>query len=91
MKMLSTQDRAKIKDIAQRYGVGQVLLFGSSIDDRADTRDIDLAVEGLAPSRFFSFYADLIFSLSKPVDLVDMGRKSRFTDIIRQEGVSVYG
>ena len=89
--MLSTQDRAKIKDIAQRYGVGQVLLFGSSINDRADARDIDLAVEGLAPSRFFSFYADLIFSLSKPVDLVDMGRKSRFTDIIRQEAVAVYG
>ena len=89
--MLSAQDRAKIKDIAQRYGVGQVLLFGSSIDEQADARDIDLAVEGLAPSRFFSFYADLIFSLSKPVDLVDMGRKSRFTDIIRQEGVSVYG
>ena len=89
--MLSPQDKAKIEDIAQRYHVGRVLLFGSSIDDQADARDIDLAVEGLAPSRFFSFYADLIFSLSKPVDLVDMGRKSQFTDIIRKEGVAVYG
>jgi predicted nucleotidyltransferase len=89
--MLSPQDKAKIEDIAQRYRVGRVLLFGSSVNDQADARDIDLAVEGLAPSRFFSFYADLIFSLSKPVDLVDMGRKSRFTDIIRKEGVAVYG
>jgi predicted nucleotidyltransferase len=89
--MLSPQDKAKIEDIAQRYRVGRVLLFGSSVNDQADARDIDLAVEGLAPSRFFSFYADLIFSLSKPVDLVDMGRKSRFTDIIRKEGIAVYG
>ena len=89
--MLSPQDKAKIEDIAQRYRVGRVLLFGSSVNDQADARDIDLAVEGLEPSRFFSFYGDLIFSLSKPVDLVDMGRKSRFTDIIRTEGVAVYG
>ena len=91
MAMLTAGDRGKIEDIAKRYHVGRVLLFGSGIDDKAEGRDIDLAVEGLPPSRFFSFYADLIFSLSKPVVLVDLGRKTRFTDIIRREGVPVYG
>ncbi len=89
--MLSPQDKTKIEDLARRYRVGRVLLFGSSAGEQTDAGDIDLAVEGLAPARFFSFYADLIFSLSKPVDLVDLGRKSRFTDIIRREGVALYG
>ena len=89
--MLSPQDKVKVEEIARRYGVGRVLLFGSSATDRVDAHDIDLAVEGLASSRFFAFYADLIFGLSKPVDLVDLGRKSRFTDIIRREGVPIYG
>ena len=89
--MLSPDDKARIEEIASRYGVGRVLLFGSSATDSSEANDIDLAVEGLPSSRFFSFYADLIFGLSKPVDLVDLGRKSRFTDIIRREGVPVYG
>ena len=89
--MLTAHDRTRIEDIAKRYRVDRVLLFGSSISDEAEAHDIDLAVEGLAASRFFSFYAELIFSLSKPVDLVDLSRKTRFTDIIRREGVSVYG
>ena len=89
--MLSPQDKAKIEAISERYRVGRVLLFGSAVDEDREAGDIDLAVEGLAPSRFFAFYADLMFALSKPVDLVDLGRRSRFTDIIRREGVPVYG
>lgn len=89
--MLSPLDKATIEELARRYDVGRVLLFGSSATDPSEANDIDLAVEGLASSRFFSFYADLLFGLSKPVDLVDLSRKSKFTDIIRREGVPVYG
>jgi predicted nucleotidyltransferase len=89
--MVSSRDRAAIVEIASRYQVSRVLLFGSSIAEGAEARDVDRAVEGLHPSRFFSFYGDLIFGLSKPVDLVDLGHKSRFTDLIRKEGVPVYG
>jgi predicted nucleotidyltransferase len=89
--MLTAEDRTRIEEIARRYGVGRVLLFGSSAGDEEEAADIDLAVEGLAASRFFSFYGELIFSLSKPVDLVDLSRKTKFTDIIRREGVAVYG
>lgn len=88
--MVSAKDRDTIKTVAQRYHVGRVLLFGSSVGQQR-SRDIDLAVEGLAPSRFFAFYGELIISLSKPVDLVDLSKKSRFTDMIRRDGVAVYG
>jgi len=89
--MLSEQDRMMIQDTARRYGVGRVLLFGSSAEHKTLTHDIDIAVEGLAPSRFFSFYGDLIFGLSKSVDVVDLDRRSKFTDMIRRDGVPLYG
>lgn len=89
--MISLQDRKEIEAIGKRHGVSRILLFGSSIRDGAQARDIDLAVEGLPASSFFAFYADLLFSLTKSVDLVDLDRKNKFTDLIRREGVSVYG
>jgi hypothetical protein len=41
--------------------------------------------------RFFAFYGELLFSLSKPVDLVDLDVKSAFTSIIQAEGLLLYG
>jgi hypothetical protein len=53
--------------------------------------DIDLAVEGIRPNVFFKFYGELLRSLSKPVDLVDLSRKSLFNRIIEEKGVKIYG
>lgn len=89
--MLAEGDRLRIQEIAGRYRPRRVLLFGSSASDEGEARDIDLAVEGLPPSRFFSFHGDLIFALSKPVDLIDLGKSSKFNEIIRREGELVYG
>jgi len=88
--MISEQDKATIVDIAGRYGVGRVLLFGSSADPRKQANDIDLAVEGVAPERFFDFYGELLFSLSKPVDLIDLSNDTKFNKLIYREGVRVY-
>jgi predicted nucleotidyltransferase len=90
--MISADDRKKIAVIAARYAAKRVLLFGSSASDtESEPRDIDVAVEGVDPSQFFSFYGDLIFALSKPVDLVDLETRSKFTELISREGVPVYG
>ncbi len=89
--MISQEDKSKIIEIARRFHVSKVLLFGSSADPEKEGRDIDLAVEGVHPSEFFTFYRDLFFSLSKPVDLVDLGDDTKFTDIVRGKGVPVYG
>ena len=89
--MISTQDLETIRQTAQRYGLQRVLLFGSAADSRKVPRDIDLGVEGLAPHQFFQFYGDLLLALSLPVDVFDLGQSGRFADLVRQEGVPIYG
>lgn len=88
--MISSEDRDKVAELARRFGVSRVVLFGSSAESGDDSRDIDLAVEGLEPRLFFRFYGELIFALSKPVDLVDLSTGGRFVDIVRRDGVPLY-
>ena len=47
--------------------------------------------EGVPRSRFFDFYADVMFSVSKPVDIIDLSVKSLFTDMVRREGKAISG
>ncbi len=89
--MISQNDKAKILDIAEKYHAKKVILFGSSSDPLKESSDIDLAVEGIPHAEFFKFYSDLIFSLSKPVDLVDLTRNNRFNKIVAEEGLVLYG
>ena len=87
--MITIKDKKRIQEISKKYNVKRVLLFGSSISTNGN--DIDLAVEGVNPREFYHFYADLIFSLSKPVDLVDLSGTTKFIQMIQQEGVLLYG
>jgi len=89
--MISEQDKRTIQKIAEKYKASRVLLFGSSLYSKFETEDIDLAVEGVTETDFFKFYSELIFSLSKPVDLIDLNPRSLFKDIILEEGVVLYG
>ena len=88
--MISIKEKSIIKKIAVRYRAKRVLLFGSSLHKKS-ARDIDLAVEGIPKASFFKFYGDLLFSLPKPVDLIDLSHDSKFTRLVRQEGFAIYG
>lgn len=87
--MITVKDKEIIGILSDKYRVKRVLLFGSSIND--DGNDIDLAVEGVLPSKFYDFYGELMFSLTKPVDLIDLAGKSKFVELIKQEGLLIYG
>jgi predicted nucleotidyltransferase len=90
--MVSDRDQATIAVLARRYGATTVWLFGSTADNgHRRGRDLDLAVEGVAPSRFFHFVGDLMLSLSKPVDVVALERRSKLGALIRRDGIPVYG
>lgn len=89
--MLSTEDKHKLEKIASKYKVAKIYLFGSGLNTNKEPNDIDLAVEGLSDSLFFNFYSDLIFALSKPVDLIDLKKDSLLTNMVRAEGILIYG
>ena len=88
--MIASNIEQTIKACAEDFGVGAVWLFGSALNDYRRARDIDLAVEGLAPEKFFDFYSRLFFELSKPVDLVDLSQNPPIAGIIREKGVRIY-
>jgi predicted nucleotidyltransferase len=89
--MITEKDKNAISLLARQYGVHKVLLFGSGTEGRKEARDIDLGVIGIEPRRFFEFYGDLMFSLSKPVDLIDLSKDTKFNAIIKREGIPIYG
>lgn len=89
--MIADTDKKIIRDISKQYHAKKVLLFGSSADPEKESRDIDIAVEGIPAKDFFKYYGDLIFSLSKPVDVIDIKGKSKFISLILREGKLLYG
>lgn len=89
--MLNIDDRKKILDLAAKYALKKVLLFGSAARMDSGYKDIDLAVDGIRPQDFFRLYGELLTQLSLPVDLLDLSRPSRFGNIVREEGMLLYG
>jgi uncharacterized protein len=88
--MINDIDKKAIQQIATKYHVKRVVLFGSSLSPDRESRDIDLGVEGVDEGDFFSFYGDLLFALSKPIDVIDLSVRSRFVDLINREGIPLY-
>ena len=89
--MIAEEDKDMIIRCAKRYNVESIILFGSSTRDDIESNDIDIGVKGIDPRLFFKFYAELFQRLSKPVDLVDLSKKSLFTDLVEETGVRIYG
>ena len=89
--MISESDKREIREVSKKYHAKRVLLFGSSLDITRESQDIDVAVEGISPKDFFRYYGDLMLRLSKPIDVIDLSRRSKFTRLIQQEGVMLYG
>jgi len=89
--MISNEDKSRLLELAKKYNISKLYLFGSNIEDKKNPTDIDLAVDGIEDSLFFKFYGELIFSMSKPVDLIDLKKKSLLNEMIKSEGVLLYG
>jgi predicted nucleotidyltransferase len=89
--MLTEKDKNTILKLAKKYNVSTIFLFGSAIKPSEKSNDIDIGVKGIEPRLFFKFYAELYKLLSKPVDLVDLSKRSLFNDLIEENGVRIYG
>ena len=88
--MISQNLIQAVRNCAEEFGVKAVWLFGSSLEDENQATDIDLAVEGLDPAKFFDFYGRLYFELPKPVDLVDLSQNLPISIVVRTKGVRIY-
>ena len=88
--MISEKDKEIILSHARKYNLEKVILFGSSIE-RADARDIDIGVRGIAPKLFFDFCWELYRDLSKPVDVIDLSIDCLFNKLIEEDGLVLYG
>ena len=88
--MITEKDKKTIQDIAGKYHASRVLLFGSALSETAESRDIDIAVEGIEDKDFYAFYGELLYALSKPVDVVDISKKTKFIELVLKEGVPLY-
>jgi predicted nucleotidyltransferase len=75
---LASKARAEARRVAQMlvhdFGARRVYLFGSLAQEGRfhERSDVDLAVEGIAPGRFFKAWAAAGAHSNVPIELVDM-------------------
>lgn len=72
--------------VLREEGAEEVYLFGSAWAGRetADS-DVDLAVSGLAPSKFFQAMGRAHRALGQPLDLIDLDEDTPFTRYLKEE------
>ena len=76
----------KIVAIGKRYGATRLILFGGVVTRSENTRDIDLACDGIQGWKLYEFAARLEEELHNPVDIVPLSPPSRFTKYIEKKG-----
>ena len=69
--MISKRDLKIFYDISKKYKVKKVFLFGSALKSKK-ANNINLAIKGIDDRLFFKYCGELYFTLSKPVDFVDL-------------------
>lgn len=71
----------------RREGASEVYLFGSAAAGKAGSgSDLDLAVVGLSPERFFKAMARARDAAGVPIDLVDLDEDSAFVRVLKEHG-----
>jgi predicted nucleotidyltransferase len=88
--MITDTDKKIIEQLARKYHAKRVVLFGSSLSSTQQSRDIDIGIEGIDEKDFYVFYGELLCALSKPVDIIDLSKKTRFIELILWEGIPLY-
>jgi predicted nucleotidyltransferase len=77
----------KAAEALKLAGAKEVYVFGSAAEGNLQARsDVDLAVTGLPPEKFFEIMGKAGDILKRPLDLVDLDEETPFTRYLREEG-----
>lgn len=73
--------------ILQEEGCTEIYLFGSvATGETHSDSDIDLAIRGYSPGRFFHMLGRLMRALDHPVDIVDLNEPTIFVRYLLGSG-----
>ena len=77
--------------VSKEFHAKKVILFGSCLDNVESARDIDIAVSGIAPGKFFKYYGRISGEISDEADIVDLDDLRRhFYEKIMSHGRVIY-
>ncbi|MFB3785293.1 MAG: nucleotidyltransferase family protein [bacterium] len=77
----------KVSYILKKYGAKEIYLFGSAAWDQShELSDLDIAISGLPPEKFFAAMGEAGDAINIPLDLIDLDENTPFTRYLRQEG-----
>jgi predicted nucleotidyltransferase len=80
-----------INKTLQEFPVIEAYLFGSYSITPETAQDIDIGVVMKDKSLFFDLYSHLIKELDFEVDLVPLHDENTFTNLVKRDGVKIYG
>ena len=79
-------DIEKAVEVLKKEGCEEIYIFGSLVNgDFSEDSDIDIAIKGLSPNKFFKVIGKLLGELNIRFDLVDLEDKSRFSQRILEK------
>lgn len=73
--------------ILKNAGCEEIFIFGSLLSGNYnEDSDIDIAIKGCSPDKYFSLLGQLLTTLSRPVDLINLDREDAFSKYLAREG-----
>lgn len=76
----------RIITLAKAYGATRLFLFGSAAKAHTESRDIDLACDGISGWKLYELAARLEEELSTQLDVIPLSPPTRFTKHIETKG-----
>lgn len=84
-------DVTRAVELSRAEGCREVCIFGSVAAGSPGARsDLDIAVRGCLPERFYRLLGNLMVELAHPVDLIDLDLDKDVAEFLESEGQLVH-
>ncbi len=85
------KDINEVIRISKEYGAEEVFLFGSCLEEIESANDIDIAVKGVDPEKFFEMYGKILGAAENQIDLIPIEYvREHFAINILERGRLIY-